>query len=54
MFFGPVNWKSSCEDCIQNIKVGGIIQIYEEVPRITWKLGIINEVLPGKTDLYVQ
>lgn len=36
---------------IQNLKVGDVVQIYENCPRVNWRLGLITELVKGKDHL---
>jgi hypothetical protein len=35
----------------QNIKVGDVVQIHDDSPRITWKLAVVDELIFGKDGL---
>ena len=35
----------------QSIKVGDIVQIYDDAPRNTWKLAVIDELIKGRDGL---
>ena len=36
---------------IQNVRVGDIVMIHDDGPRLHWRLGVINSLIPGKDGL---
>jgi hypothetical protein len=35
----------------QTIRVGDVVQVHEECPRIRWKLAVVDELMPGRDGL---
>ncbi|XP_045206090.2 uncharacterized protein LOC123558274 [Mercenaria mercenaria] len=35
----------------QTIKVGDVVQVHEDCPRLRWKLAVVEELMPGKNGL---
>jgi hypothetical protein len=54
----PLVWPTALRECHQTtgkndqtISVGDVILVHDDVPRLLWKLAVVEELVPGKDGL---